>query len=1181
MENRSNIELFMLKSRRIKLLFIIFLLFFGLGVFSYDNLIIHPSLSRGAGEIYNSQAEEKLTEEQVNWIIEGSIAEDIDPRYLNHYYEPTIGRGLYIKGTNIEVGLPTKTWAKNQSSVSGDYSESAIFNNYKDGNYKRAYQGVGHILHLIQDMAVPAHTRNDEHAMGDPYEKWAQQYGNVNLSRVNYIYVNNLDQVFEELASYSNANFYSEDTIINVNYENIKIEKDLGGKDAEYLFRNGFKILQMREYRDGIDYSFDFRVHLDYWNMLYPKAVGYSAGAIDYFVREFKKIDEAKAKEQADLSFWDKVNNALGDFLDNTKYVWGDTFLAGRVAASDVWDFTKETARTTQTGAKYFTQANVEILQDTAGRVLAGYEGLTLQDVLGVKAADTADEKPSSEDSGDRKLSSGYPELSFDEVGVERVIDGDTIVLTSGETVRYIGVDTPELNSPGADDDECLAWAARLRNMALLARGDLELVKDPGGDKDKYGRLLRYVYVGGVFVNEVLAREGLAKDFFCQPGWENCPVMTDSNKKNLILFASKEAQENERGIYSDVCLEKEVAEKENAEELSSEASELSSSKDKEDEKEEDWLVIFGAKDNPNEESLEAGDEQTEENAEEEIAPEPEIIPAITLFNIISLTSSSAAYTASATVEIDYEIQNQDLVDGYYLSEDSNPPAADNPDWATSTPADFILSDSEGEKIIYFWLRYNENQISVDTNASIILDTTAPTPPAISSIAPFENVYWVNDSQVNLSGSKENSVDKIFINNIEYSATTSDETWQADIDINFVCPQTDLGERMSCIQAYCLPDMEVCGGMANIESVQEIIHVRNLTFKSQDEAGNLSEEVSCEFKIDFGPPGIGVFMGLKSLARRKLYMGVMAADPPAGGGFALASGIVGYEWQYLLNGGEDWLDAGSLSAIEIDDVTAYSFSGEANSNYIFQVRAIDKAGNYSIWSSEIFETPKTVSVSFPLAYPVISEIYGGGGNSDSYWKNDFIELYNPNDFAISLDGWSVQYAAAASATTTSASWKVTSLTGSIGAYGYYLIKENHGDDEEEKVDLPEADVDTGEEGINLNATAGKVALVNNAEAITGQADENVVDFVGYGTTTNEWEGDVEWANQRALVPPYSKRNTASIERLTFLDSDATKLGAGGEHATGGNGWDSNRNSEDFVVRDTPEPQNSAETEVPVN
>ena len=132
-----------------------------------------------------------------------------------------------------------------------------------------------------------------------------------------------------------------------------------------------------------------------------------------------------------------------------------------------------------------------------------------------------------------------------------------------------------------------------------------------------------------------------------------------------------------------------------------------------------------------------------------------------------------------------------------------------------------------------------------------------------------------------------------------------------------------------------------------------------------------------------------------------------------------------------------------------------------------------------------------------------------------------------------------------------------------------------------MDLPEADVDTGEEGINLNATAGKVALVNNAEAITGQADENVVDFVGYGTTTNEWEGDVEWANQRALVPPYSKRNTASIERLTFLDSDATKLGAGGEHATGGNGWDSNRNSEDFVVRDTPEPQNSAETEVPVN
>ena len=45
--------------------------------------------------------------------------------------------------------------------------------------------------------------------------------------------------------------------------------------------------------------------------------------------------------------------------------------------------------------------------------------------------------------------------------------------------------------------------------------------------------------------------------------------------------------------------------------------------------------------------------------------------------------------------------------------------------------------------------------------------------------------------------------------------------------------------------------------------------------------------------------------------------------------------------------------------------------------------------------------------------LISEIYGGGGNSGSYWKNDFIEIYNPNDFLVSLAGWSVWYASASS------------------------------------------------------------------------------------------------------------------------------------------------------------------------
>ncbi|HEY6952333.1 MAG TPA: lamin tail domain-containing protein, partial [Bacteroidota bacterium] len=67
--------------------------------------------------------------------------------------------------------------------------------------------------------------------------------------------------------------------------------------------------------------------------------------------------------------------------------------------------------------------------------------------------------------------------------------------------------------------------------------------------------------------------------------------------------------------------------------------------------------------------------------------------------------------------------------------------------------------------------------------------------------------------------------------------------------------------------------------------------------------------------------------------------------------------------------------------------------------------------------------------------VISEVYGGGGNSGATLKNDFIELYNPTDAIVSIDGWSVQYTSAAGT-----SWQVTNIQGMIAPKGYYLVQE---------------------------------------------------------------------------------------------------------------------------------------------
>lgn len=141
----------------------------------------------------------------------------------------------------------------------------------------------------------------------------------------------------------------------------------------------------------------------------------------------------------------------------------------------------------------------------------------------------------------------------YDKAIVDYVIDGDTIVLASGEKVRYIGIDTPELGKPGQQDDECLALEAKVRNQQLLEEGGLKLIKDSGADKDKYGRLLRYVYSGDIFINKQLALEGLAETFFCKPSWKNCPVMLDETRKNRIQFASDSAKQNSRGLFSEIC----------------------------------------------------------------------------------------------------------------------------------------------------------------------------------------------------------------------------------------------------------------------------------------------------------------------------------------------------------------------------------------------------------------------------------------------------------------------------------------------------------------------------------------------------------------------------------------------------------------------------------------------------
>ncbi|HEX6248568.1 MAG TPA: ExeM/NucH family extracellular endonuclease [Nocardioidaceae bacterium] len=131
--------------------------------------------------------------------------------------------------------------------------------------------------------------------------------------------------------------------------------------------------------------------------------------------------------------------------------------------------------------------------------------------------------------------------------------------------------------------------------------------------------------------------------------------------------------------------------------------------------------------------------------------------------------------------------------------------------------------------------------------------------------------------------------------------------------------------------------------------------------------------------------------------------------------------------------------------------------------------------------------------------VISEVYGGGGNTGAPLSNDFVELYNPTDAAIDVDGMSVQYRSSAG---TSA--QVTSLTGSVPAGGHYLVQQAAGTTVTDKP-LPRPDA-TGT--ISMSGTNGVVLLVPSTDPFTVTGDlaghAGLLDMVGYGTAPTSFE-----------------------------------------------------------------------------
>jgi len=221
----------------------------------------------------------------------------------------------------------------------------------RDTNFANTFRGLGQVMHLIEDMSVPEHTRNDFHLgfylgdLGLDYEGWVKKYGVVDSESIspryapegNHFFAGNINGIasfFDTdqyvgnnpevtwsntagLAEYSNANFFSPDTIFSPEFpypsiSNTHVEaRQVPGDDGKldnvyYLFVDGQDhvlanaLMASESYfadnpllfskPDNWKFNLDKNVYKDYARILLPRAIGYSAGLMKYFFRGIMEV---------------------------------------------------------------------------------------------------------------------------------------------------------------------------------------------------------------------------------------------------------------------------------------------------------------------------------------------------------------------------------------------------------------------------------------------------------------------------------------------------------------------------------------------------------------------------------------------------------------------------------------------------------------------------------------------------------------------------------------------------------------------------------------------------------------------------------------------------------------------------------------------------------------------------
>ncbi|MDX1535876.1 MAG: thermonuclease family protein, partial [Candidatus Spechtbacterales bacterium] len=548
---------------------------FCLPALAYSPEVTHYPLAEEAVNLYNNNhPENKITQQQLLWIAEGAHDEDRPAsRATHHFYDPVKNQGLEnfksSKEWSHDAGLQSLNRYQIAGASSGIHTWEEALSAHKRGDVEHAYKTLGHIFHLIQDATVPAHTRQDAHMHvdigaysvdlyggSDPFEQEAKKLKIPSSKNLHPIYLDNIDAYFDYVASYSNNNFWSKDTVGMYDLPKITriddgyVYSDIADKEHRLarikkpnkLFDSNNPVLDDNSFADPL-------VTRDYWERLAPLGIESTAGIIKLFQ---DSVHDEPEKSKSDFiggvkNFFSSINTGIKSRWQSTRDAFGFAFSNIQISSTPVHGDNPVGFLSTGVPLDY----EVHISQTSKSEQQQAQDNFRGQVESALKnRSNTSNKSLSTRQAGNRSntsnpnqsntsLPTGQAGNKSNEsnVVVTRILDGDTVELNTGEHVRYIGVNAPE--SP----EGCFSKEATEFNSSLVLNREVELTQGPD-DKDNFGRLLRYVHVEGESINQKLIGTGHAYAF--DYGFTH--KLSEEFEK-----IEQEAKKNKRGLWGEVC----------------------------------------------------------------------------------------------------------------------------------------------------------------------------------------------------------------------------------------------------------------------------------------------------------------------------------------------------------------------------------------------------------------------------------------------------------------------------------------------------------------------------------------------------------------------------------------------------------------------------------------------------